>query len=600
MKKIFSILIVLFSAFFNVACTNEEPEMSTAGNGFLRVQVETVVSTITRAVNDVPNDYAPKTLHVEILDTYGNIVKDANGNLLSTDNFATDSKFQGNIALTPGTYTVVAHSAKWDGSNSAFDAPYYAGQTTVNIKKNEVNTASITCKLANVKVTVNFDSNFKKYFQSAVSEVSSSIVGVAKRSFVMNQASAPAYFPVGDLAFKVMVNGDSEKTQTDLVTDVKARDHYIVNYSVGDPTPQNPTGNQGTVRVFIDEATQTYTYNITVPRKNETEVTASDVSPWSNFVELSGSAKLEKNDYQNVTMQWKPANASEWNTINNSDINKGDGKYAYKLKGLSPNTDYIYRLVYDGVAGTVNSNEVNFTTESQLEVYNGGFENWYQSSGNNAWYPNERGVSFWDSSNPGSASMNRNVTTQETSIVHSGSSSAKLASTWIVIKFAAASIYTGEFDHLVGTNGAVIQWGRPFTARPSNLTGWMRYTAGSINRGTQPAGAPAKNSPDECQIFCALLSESIEIDNTRISETFPKWDGSDARIIAYGAYSQNTTDDDWKQFNIPLTYYSTTRKPTHVLIVCSSSKYGDYFYGSDSSVLYLDDFSFTYGEPTVQ
>ena len=126
----------------------------------------------------------------------------------------------------------------------------------------------------------------------------------------------------------------------------------------------------------------------------------------------------------------------------------------------------------------------------------------------------------------------------------------------------------------------------------------MKYTPGSINRGTQPAGAPVSGSPDECQIFCALLTKRLTIDNTDIEGTFPKWDGSDSRIIAYGAYTQNTTDSDWKQFNIPLTYYNTTRKPTHVLIVCSSSKYGDYFYGSDSSKLLLDDFEFVYDEPT--
>ena len=40
---------------------------------------------------------------------------------------------------------------------------------------------------------------------------------------------------------------------------------------------------------------------------------------------------------------------------------------------------------------------------------------------------------------------------------------------------------------------------------------------------------------------------------------------------------------------------------THILITAASSAYGDYFYGSDSSVLYLDDFELVYGdEPTVR
>jgi hypothetical protein len=35
-------------------------------------------------------------------------------------------------------------------------------------------------------------------------------------------------------------------------------------------------------------------------------------------------------------------------------------------------------------------------------------------------------------------------------------------------------------------------------------------------------------------------------------------------------------------------------------VVCSSSKYGDYFTGGDGSIMYLDDFSLIYDdEPTM-
>ena len=60
--------------------------------------------------------------------------------------------------------------------------------------------------------------------------------------------------------------------------------------------------------------------------------------------------------------------------------------------------------------------------------------------------------------------------------------------------------------------------------------------------------------------------------------------------------TQNTSSNGaWKELNIPLVYRSLTTKPTHLIIVCSASKYGDYFYGSDSSVLHLDDFELEYG-----
>ena len=37
-----------------------------------------------------------------------------------------------------------------------------------------------------------------------------------------------------------------------------------------------------------------------------------------------------------------------------------------------------------------------------------------------------------------------------------------------------------------------------------------------------------------------------------------------------------------------------------MLIVVSANKWGDYFHGCDSNVLYVDDFSFDYAEPTFK
>ena len=56
----------------------------------------------------------------------------------------------------------------------------------------------------------------------------------------------------------------------------------------------------------------------------------------------------------------------------------------------------------------------------------------------------------------------------------------------------------------------------------------------------------------------------------------------------------------WQELNIPLTYHSTTQQPAYMLIVVSANKWGDYFHGCDSNVLYVDDFSFDYAEPTFK
>lgn len=591
MKKIYFILSVLCASLFAASCSNDAEGIGE--QGYLKLKLTTLVSTHTRATS-APANYDAKQLHVELLDANNAVV-------MATDDFENATDFQGTITLDPGTYTIKAYSANWDGSDSGFDTPYYSGETQVTITSKTLTTAALTLTLANVKVTVNYDQSFLDNFASAEATVTSDLSGVASRSFVMGQTTASAYFPEASMTLSLAVenlSGDNF-TQQNRLEDVKARDHFIITYKVAD------YGNQGGVTVYVDDATQTYSYTVEVPRKSSIALQAANANAWSCFAYLSGAVTSKTSDFDatGVTLQWKAQSATDWITVDNASLTTGTDSYSYKLTGLTAETAYTYRFVYTKDDVTVNSNEVNFTTEAATALYNGGFENWYQNG--NVWYPNESGTSFWDTSNPGSAGLmgaNYNVTTSTTTMVHGGSSAAKLASMYVIIKFAAASLYTGTFGSLNGTKSAILNWGVPFTSRPTALKGYMSYTPGAINRGSQPSGvgAPASGENDYCQIRVALMTEALTVDNGDMS-TFPAWDGTDSRILAYGTLEQNTSDGgSWKSFNIPLTYYNTTTKPSYMLIVCSSSKFGDYFYGSDSSVLYLDDFEFEYGDtPTV-
>ena len=66
-------------------------------------------------------------------------------------------------------------------------------------------------------------------------------------------------------------------------------------------------------------------------------------------------------------------------------------------------------------------------------------------------------------------------------------------------------------------------------------------------------------------------------------------------VIAYGVQDWITATDGEGliEFEIPLTYYSLDRKPTALVLVCSASKYGDYFSGGDST-MWIDDFELIY------
>lgn len=601
MKKITYILSALFLTFIAVSCSQDLDIDS--NQGYLSLKVNSLVSThdpsSTRAA--APDGYDAKTLHIEIINESGEVVK-------STDDFANDTEFQNKLVLESGSYTIIAHSANWDGNGSGFDTPYYYGSTSVNIVPKSLVSASVTCTLANVKLTVNYDKTFVENFKSAWTTITSSVDNVSPLKFVMNETSQSGYIPVGNFDAKLDVINKSNvpNSLTKSFTDVKARDHYILNFKLAEEGYVGD-GTQGGINVEVDESTNTYTFTFEVPRKSSISLAARSANAWSNFAYLDAAitAKTEAFDNTKLTLQWRQSGDEDWNTVANSELTiDAQDNVTTTLKGLTPETTYEYRLFYQNGDTEINSDAISFTTEKQTPLYNGGFENWNKIG--SAWYANETGVSFWDSSNPGSTSLGEsyNVTTSTESPVVSGKYAAKLESKYIVIKFAAASLYTGKFKELVGTKGAKLDWGVEFSSRPTALKGWMQYAPKAIDRAGKdlPAEAPAKGEMDQCGMFVALLTESIAIDNTDLS-TIPDLE-TDTRVVAYGSLPQEqnvSSNGTWKEVNIPLVYRTLTRKPTHLLLVFSSSKYGDYFHGGTGSTLYLDDFSFEYGdEPTVK
>ena len=600
MKKIQYILTFLFVALFAVSCSQD---MELEGEqGYLTLRVNSLVSTNeggTRAA--APEDYAPRTLHVEIVDQSGKVVK-------STDDFANDKNFQGNIKMKVGTYTIVAHSANWDGNGSGFDTPYYYGSTTVKVLSQSLVTASVTCTQANVKLTVNYDDVFASSFKSAVTTVTSAVSGIDPLQFVMNETTKSGYIPVGNFDAKLdVVNySDVSNTLTRKFENVKAREHYILNFKLAQDGYLGDGTGAG-VKVEVDESTNTYTYTFEVPRKSAISLVTRAANAWSTFAMLSASvtAKTQSFDNAGLTMEWRVAGATDWNVIPYDALTiDAQDNVTTTLKGLTPNTSYEYRLRYINGDTDIVCEPVAFTTEQQIALYNGGFENWWMDG--KVAYANEQGVSFWDTSNKGAASFGGSNTTETTNAnyVHSGSKAARLESKYIVIKFAAASLYTGSFIELVGTKGAKLNWGVPFASRPTALKGYMQYEPAAVDRtnSSAPAEAPAKGEPDQCGMYCALLSEALVVDNTDMS-TFPDWE-NDSRVIAYGSLplDQNVhSNGAWKEVNIPLVYSNINKKPTHLLVVFSASKYGDYFHGGEGSVLYVDDFSLEYGDtPAVK
>ncbi len=532
MKKIYFILSILCASLFAVSCSNELEKSEEVG--YLKLELNTLVSTHTR-VTGLPSDYDAKKLHVVIANGTETVMESdwENGTFAN-------SAFNDKISLPAGiTYTISAHSANWDGTATAESAPYYEGSTTVTINPKTANTVKLTCTLANVKVTVNWDSSMSTNFATAYSMINSTADPNSYLRFTMGEASKSIYVPVAPFSLELHVKNlkgvSNEMTTT--IDDVNARDHFIINYKLAE------AGKEGTIDVYIDETTKTYTYTFNVALEPSTSLTAAEADAWSTFAYLSGEVSVAENfSVDKLKLQWKASTATDWTDVAGSSLTTTNNEnYSYKLTGLTPETVYTYRLVYEEADETFTSDEVSFTTEPQTALYNGGFENWYSVS--NYYSPNEEGTSFWDTSNPGSASFNYVVTEPETSFVHGGTYSVKLASKYAVIKLAAGSIYTGKFGKVSGT-AADLYWGVPFGARPTALHGYICYAPGSVNRGTRPdiASAPASGENDHGSVRIALLTEQLHVNNKDMS-TFPAWDGSDDRVIAHGMIEQGTSDN---------------------------------------------------------
>ncbi|MGL4804750.1 MAG: PCMD domain-containing protein, partial [Bacteroidales bacterium] len=70
------------------------------------------------------------------------------------------------------------------------------------------------------------------------------------------------------------------------------------------------------------------------------------------------------------------------------------------------------------------------------------------------------------------------------------------------------------------------------------------------------------------------------------------FDPKDPKIIAYAELYSGKTLSDYQSFTLELDYRDTARKPRYLIIVCSASRYGDYFTGGAGSTLGIDNLEF--------
>ena len=591
MKQLYYFLSLCLIVCF-ISCQADD---SSFGNiGYLNLKISSNNSANTRSVSD---NYKPQQIAIQIINSKGQVIKE-------TDDSET---WKTPIALEIGTYTIKASSNGFDGQDSGFDIPYYVGSKEITIQANKELQETITCTLANVKVSVKFDPAFLEKFKGRTINVQvgdqTNTNKFAPLNFTTTETRS-AYFPVSNLYATITINNPEKPlepyTLTQDFTNVQAKDHYILNYKVQETGSTNIT-------VAVDPMTHEYSYTFTVATESTNKADLS-FGTWDRLAYLKAENVTTASGIstEGLTFQYRVKTDSEEIDWNNVTTANNDNTYTALLTGLDASTTYEYRLA-NGEGEIIGSTKEFTTNETDIkaELPNNDFEDWTTNDG--IIYPGSNISSlYWDTSNKGASTLtSNNLTSNITTPIVSGKSAAQLKSMDVIGVFAAASLYTGSFGSVdILSMSATVNFGRPFTSRPIALTGYYKYTPANVKVGGNlpPNATVTDGSPDQCSIYIALAKKTYTINN-KDAKTFINFE-SDNNIIAYGELSSGaaTSGDGYTEFTIPLKYKESlfSEQPLYIIVVCSSSKYGDYMTGGVGSTLLVDNFSLVYeGEPTI-
>ena len=706
-RSIKYIILTVLAVLSVFSCSREERGLLTArGEGLLSVDIGNApdMTVITKTVEQ------EMIFRIEVINSEGVTVA-------TVDDHTTLAGEP--LSLRVGHYTVRASHGK--DVDAAFDEPFYAGETEVDIVEGETATAAITCALDRVKVSVSVSDKVKEMFKLYSVAVSNGEGG--NLTYAAETFNSAGYFRCPeDKTLDYVVNlqniDDDVFVIEQSISGVQPKDYYTINL---DLNPEVTSSSAAAIRLTVDktlnEQRDTMDVNLNKPaRPVLTETTGIDVSApvrvsqgninriglfnltaaggvqsivlthdiqalidkgvpasvsllepdsyvkdaaaaagmlWADFeigatsvpglldirtmlsnleigtygmtltvqdqyaqkvpikltlqvvpsTEVSVSGKVNawakkaivtsvyntESQPEGLAVQYRKKGESAW-TQYSGEIDVQGTEFTVQLTGLEPGTKYE---VMPYTANEQNEASIaEFTTEDAAQLPNFSFDNWYKDGKN--WYANaDMGDNyFWDSGNKGANTLSEvNPTSPEETFVVSGKA-VRMESKYVILAFAGGNIYSGSFGSVSGL-GASINFGRPYTSRPSALHGWYSYAPKAIDKVKAPY-EDLKGTMDVGKIYVALTDWSSPFNVNTNTGTFFVPD-EDPAVIAYGELEiPESSNGEYKEFTINLEYRDLERRPTHVLVVATASKYADYFTGGVGSVMYIDEFEFLF------
>ena len=530
---------------------------------------------------------------------------------------------------------------------ASWDQPSYKGSTefAVVAGNNAPTTIEVLAKISNAVTKVTFGDGIKTG-DAAFSSYKVTIADEAGNSLVYTSAEDGklGYFIISDnTAIEQTLHWSFEGALNNGETFTNAGQSFVVEqgkqYNLGMTYTERDGVLSFTLKVdkSLDDI-----YEEIVFEPTSTGISRSyNYELWASHATVHADVDITEYDPNYVYFEYTASNGGnpDWSAASRVAATGNEGIYNGVLTGLTPATDYSYRLVVKslktGEETTIDSvselttDEAPAIPNSSLDEYSESESDKYYSFYNPASSIVANQTKWWDSGNSGSTTAGESyvICVPDESAKMDGKASARLQSVNAIIKFAAGNLFSGNFAGVIGTKGGKVNFGRKFVGRPSKLRFWVKYSTGKVTHEGGPSGSALTSSHyDIGQIKIALgtwdadsyggTSDSPVQVNTTDTSTFVDFN-TDPATIAYGDmqitgaasasdYTANingiTTTEDWTQWHqveLDLVYRDLTTIPTHIIISCAASMYGDYFAGCDSSKLWVDGFELVYDDDIV-
>lgn len=604
MKKILTIASV--GLLMVASCAKTELKENNEGMGMLTVDMS--IPSQTRAYSEA-DLYNSAVVNIYKADFSGLVRSYAYNDIPSPLYLAADS-YRVDVIAGEATAANPA-AASWENKS-------YKGSKEFTITAGRETSVQVVASVNNAVTNITFDPSIAENFNAGYTftiglDASSQLVYNAAKS------GAEGYFivaglvdPVFEWTFAGTLLDGTSFTRTGTISDVLPGKLYKMNlmYTVKD--------GKLDFSLSVDYSTEIFDDTIIFEPVSTGLAASSIYEIWAAHATLH--ADVDATEYANSTVQFAySSDGSAWTTVDG--VNDSEGTWKADINGLTPSTTYTYRLLIDDVQV---GEEKTFTTEAAPKLPNGSFEYVSKVSGESYYkfYDPSCGVEdgsymFWGSGNgegsegvSGSASMGIVITTIDTGDKKDGNQSVLCKNNSIVGMLTAGNLFTGQFAGLVGTSGGKVNFGRPWTSRPTALRIWCKYQTGKINILKNESLGVTKNDYDRAQVKVAIgtwdykkyggtKNSPVHI-NTTDASTFVDFftdpntiaNGdliiyNDGYMLNHGAKVTETTSE-WVEYIIPLDYRQLSAYPTHIVISCATSQFGDYFTGYDGGKLWID------------